>query len=163
MSFPLNSNQAYIKSTGERSTLGAEMGGGTGPTIPTPAAGDTGKVLTVGEDGTLEWDTAGTGGGDKIILDYFESFTTSGSHEYTHEVVIEETGNYMILIGGFLTSATTQINDVTQDNTFDDSGAYLHWYQQDSKALTANDTIDIALSSSGKTVFMAYVIKLADV
>ena len=30
MSFPLNSNDAYIKSTGERSTLGAEIGSGGG-------------------------------------------------------------------------------------------------------------------------------------
>lgn len=67
--FPLNSNDSYIKSTGERSTLGRVIeGGGTSP-IPSHTAEDAGKVLTVGEDGSLEWDEKGAGGGywfDKI-------------------------------------------------------------------------------------------------
>ena len=101
--FPLTSNEAYIKPTGERSTLGAELGGNayTLPTagantkggvkigsglkmtgevlsadqVPAHTVAEAGKVLTVADDGSLEWDDSGVGGGywfDRIrpILGY---------------------------------------------------------------------------------------------
>ena len=54
MSFPLNSNQAYIKDTGERTTLGAVVGGG-GSDLPEYSEADAGKVLTVDSSGDLEF------------------------------------------------------------------------------------------------------------
>lgn len=106
--FPLNSNTPYVKDTGERARLGQIVGGSsTLPTasaetkggvkigsglkmtgevlsadqIPAHAIGDAGKVLTVGEDGSLEWDTKGSGGGDAFLSYDFTkvgNFTTHG-------------------------------------------------------------------------------------
>ena len=65
--FPIKSSDAYIKENGERSTIGTELdnggGGGGGSDLPEYGISDAGKVLTVGEDGELEWDTKGGGGG----------------------------------------------------------------------------------------------------
>lgn len=63
--FPLKANDPYIKETGERSTLGSIVGGGGSdtPKLPDYGIADAGKVLTVGDDGSLEWDEKGTGGG----------------------------------------------------------------------------------------------------
>lgn len=61
--FPLNSNMSYIKDNGERDKLGNVIGSGSGSELPTHSVADAGKVLTVGEDGSLEWDTKGSGGG----------------------------------------------------------------------------------------------------
>lgn len=102
--FPLTSNEAYIKSTGERSTLGAVIGGGSQnlPTasadtkgcvkigsglkmtgevlsadqVPAHTIAEAGKVLTVADDGTLEWDTKGEGGGDAFINIDFKKLGT---------------------------------------------------------------------------------------
>ena len=55
--FPLNSNQAYIKKTGERTTLGAVIGGGGGGSseLPEYSAANAGQVLTVNVEGKLTW------------------------------------------------------------------------------------------------------------
>lgn len=68
--FPLNANDPYIKATGERSTLGSVVGGGGSdtPELPEYSIADAGKVLTVGEDGSLEWDESGAGGGEYALL-----------------------------------------------------------------------------------------------
>lgn len=57
MGFPLNSNDPYIKSTGERSTLGSVIGG-TSYTLPAATASKLGGIkvgtgLSITEDGTL--------------------------------------------------------------------------------------------------------------
>lgn len=65
--FPLNSNTPYIKDTGERARLGQIVGGSDTPELPDYGVADAGKVLTVGEDGSLEWDTKGSGGGDAFV------------------------------------------------------------------------------------------------
>lgn len=62
MSFPLNSNDAYIKTTGERTTLGAALGSGGTSELPEYSESDAGKVLTVGDDGELEWNEPEEGG-----------------------------------------------------------------------------------------------------
>ena len=36
--------------------------------VPTHSVSEAGKVLTVGEDGTLEWDEKGAGGGDAFLV-----------------------------------------------------------------------------------------------
>ena len=62
MGFPLNSNDPYIKDTGERSTLGAVIGSGGGGSseLPEYSIADAGKVLTVDDSGDLEWVTPAT-------------------------------------------------------------------------------------------------------
>lgn len=94
--FPLNWNIPFIKKTGERTTLGAMLGGGS-YTLPTASANtkggikigsrltmngevlsadsqvpeytsaQAGKVLKVADDGSLEWDDAGGAGGPVYI------------------------------------------------------------------------------------------------
>ena len=160
--FPLKANDPYIKETGERSTLGSVVGGGGSdtPELPDYSIADAGKVLKVGDDGSLEWDDAGAGGGDEVILDYIESFAqSSGSHSYTNVITISEAGKYKLFVGGFLNSATVKINDVTQSNSFND-GVYVHYYYESEKMLSAGDIINISLESSGKTMFNAIIVKL---
>lgn len=160
--FPLKANDPYIKATGERSTLGSVVGGGSDtPELPDYGIADAGKVLTVADDGSLEWDARGEGGGG-VILGYVESFTASGSHTFTDTVTITETGNYLIVVGGFLSTATVKINDVAQENTFEENNVYCHYYYSESKELSQGDVIDISLVSSGKTMFVANIIKLAN-
>lgn len=160
--FPIPWNKAFRKKDGTVVNIADAMsGGGGGSDLPEHSIADAGKVLTVADDGSLEWDEAGAGGGDEVILDYFEDFiSSSGAHSYTNTITISEAGTYMILIGGFLTTATVKINDVTQSNTFDDSGAFVHYYHESQKELSAGDVIDISLSSSGKTLFVSNIVKL---
>lgn len=74
--FPLNSNTPYIKDTGERARLGQIVGGSDTPELPDYGIADAGKVLTVGDDGSLEWDTKGAGGGDVFINYDFAKWST---------------------------------------------------------------------------------------
>ena len=53
MGFPLNSNDPYIKSTGERSTLGAEIGAGGSVGTVTPDYEN--GILVCGESGDYEY------------------------------------------------------------------------------------------------------------
>ena len=55
--FPLNSNQAYIKDTGERTTLGDVIGSGGGGSseLPEYSTSNAGQVLIVDDDGELTW------------------------------------------------------------------------------------------------------------
>lgn len=105
--FPLNSNTPYVKDTGERARLGQIVGGSsTLPTasastkggvkigsglkmtgevlsadqVPAHAIADAGKVLTVAEDGSLEWDTKGSGGGDAFLSYDFTKVGTFTVH-----------------------------------------------------------------------------------
>lgn len=62
--FPIDSNDAYRKKDGSLTTMGAiGSSGGGGSDLPEYSSSDAGKVLTVGSDGSLEWDTKGEGGG----------------------------------------------------------------------------------------------------
>lgn len=62
--FPKKDSDAYIKSTGERSTLGQMIGsgGGGGSDLPPHSAADAGKVLAVTDTGALAWSTVSGGG-----------------------------------------------------------------------------------------------------
>lgn len=88
--FPLKANDPYIKATGERSTLGSVVGGGGSdtPELPEYGIADAGKVLTVGEDGSLEWDESGAGGGECSL--YYD-FTKIGSATI-HGVAFSDAG-----------------------------------------------------------------------
>ena len=61
--FPKKASDAYIKSTGERSTLGTVIGsgGGGGSDLPPHSAADAGKVLAVTDTGALAWSTVSGG------------------------------------------------------------------------------------------------------
>ena len=84
--FPLKANDPYIKATGERSTLGSVVGGGGSdtPELPDYGIADAGKVLTVGEDGSLEWDTSGAGGGEYALLYDFTKIAPGTIHGVTY-------------------------------------------------------------------------------
>lgn len=161
--FPIPWNKAFRKKDGTVVNIADAMsGGGGGSDLPPHSSSDAGKVLTVGDDGSLEWDEAGAGGGDEVILDYFEMFEQgSGPHSYNHEITINASGIYSILVGGFCTSSTIQKNNVTIPNSFNDEGDYAHYYHAAALELAANDVITITMASSGKTTFFANVVKKA--
>lgn len=125
--FPLTSNEAYIKPTGERSTLGAELGGNS-YTLPTASAdtkggvkigsglkmtgevlsadqvpahtiAEAGKVLTVADDGSLEWDTKGEGGGDWFLNCDFtkEGNRTAGNVTFSTNGATFQTANNSLI------------------------------------------------------------------
>ena len=71
--FPLNSNDQYIDSNGKRTNLGSVLNPGT--ELPEHSEADAGKVLTVGEDGTLEWDENGGAGVDIIPVETWEAMS----------------------------------------------------------------------------------------
>lgn len=134
--FPLTSNEAYIKPNGERSTLGAELGGssytlptagantkggvkiGTGlkmtgevlsaDQVPAHTIAEAGKVLTVADDGSLEWDNKGSGGGDAFIS---YDFTKMGNRTLNN-VTFSENGasfsgtNNIVQICNFIQATT---------------------------------------------------------
>ena len=60
---PLNSNNPYIKDTGERTTLGKVIGSGGGGSseLPEYDITDAGKVLMVDNTGFLEWGSVSSG------------------------------------------------------------------------------------------------------
>lgn len=53
--FPINANDPFIKTTGERTTMGAAMGGGGSSELPEYSEADAGKVLSVDNEGDLAW------------------------------------------------------------------------------------------------------------
>lgn len=163
MSFPLNNNDPYIKSTGERSTLGAELAKGGTSELPEYDSTDAGKVLTVGDDGELEWDTKGTGGGDKIVFDYYHK-SAQGGPSYTDEktYTILENGTYYIFIGVYTDSLTFKINDVAQDLSFSISNRYIYGYYNNSKTLQAGDVLTIKFEGNGESVRVINVTQLAE-
>ena len=159
MSFPLNNNDPYIKSTGERSTLGAELAKGGTSELPEYGLVDAGKVLTVGDDGKLEWDTKGTGGG--IIESHYEAYTSSSTQTRTYEktVIIPEDGYYLICIGTYVDNFSLKINDVAESETGTISQDFVHTYFNAAKQLHKDDEVAISLTSSGRAVFTSIIVK----
>lgn len=80
--FPLNSNTPYVKDTGERARLGQIVGGSDTQELPDYGIADAGKVLTVGEDGSLEWNEKGAGGGDAFLNYDFTKMGTRSNVRY---------------------------------------------------------------------------------
>lgn len=74
--FPISWNFPFRKKDGTLVKMSEAMsgGGGGGSDLPPHSSSDAGKVLTVGEDGELEWDTSGAGGGDYAIGFDFTKF-----------------------------------------------------------------------------------------
>lgn len=136
--FPLNSNTPYVKDTGERARLGQIVGGSsTLPTasaetkggvkigsglkmtgevlsadqVPAHAIADAGKVLTVGEDGSLEWDTKGSGGGDAFLSYDFTKWgniTINGVEMSANGATFNSASDYFSLL-----SSDRRVSDVT--------------------------------------------------
>lgn len=107
--FPLNSNTPYVKDTGERARLGQILGGSDTPELPDYGIADAGKVLTVGEDGSLEWDTSGSGGGDSF-LSY--DFTKFGTRTGVHNVNFSSEGATFTNTSAYI-PLSISVNDIT--------------------------------------------------
>ena len=104
--FPLKANDPYIKETGERSTLGKVVGGGSDtPELPDYSIADAGKVLKVGDDGTLEWDENGAGGGDAFL-----------SYDFTKYGERTVSGVSFSSSGALFTTANANINTAITSN-----------------------------------------------
>ena len=101
--FPIPWNKEYRKKDGTLVNIDDAMsgGGGGGSDIPPHSSADAGKVLTVSDDGTLEWDEAGSGGGNAFISYDFTkygertvngvNFSSSGA-EFTTDRAMIDTG-----------------------------------------------------------------------
>ena len=80
--FPIPWNRAFRKKDGTLVNISDAMSGGGGESeLPDYSVADAGKVLKVGDDGSLEWDTSGSGGGDAFV-DY--DFTKFGTRSIYH-------------------------------------------------------------------------------
>lgn len=90
--FPTNWNDPYRKKDGTLVNM-EELGdgGGGGSELPDYSQADAGKVLTVGEDGELEWNESGAGGGD-AFLSY--DFTKLGNFTIRDLVISEDGANF---------------------------------------------------------------------
>lgn len=96
--FPIPWNKTFRKKDGTLVNIEDAMsGGGGGSDLPPHSSSDAGKVLTVGDDGTLEWDTSGSGGGD-AFLSY--DFTKWGNITI-HGVVMSESGATFDSVGDY--------------------------------------------------------------
>lgn len=119
--FPIPWNKEYRKKDGTLVKISdAISGGGGGSDLPPHSSTDAGKVLTVGEDGNLEWDTRGSGGGDAFLtLDFtkYGTRTINGVQYSENGALFSGTSNYIIL-----TSFSTAIKDFT---LYLDIGAFL--------------------------------------
>lgn len=86
--FPKKASDAYIKSTGERSTLGEVIGsgGGGGGGIPSHTIADAGKVLTIDNTNNLVW-----GDVETFTPDYENDVLVIGIHEgYNYYIPMEK-------------------------------------------------------------------------
>lgn len=107
--FPIKSSDAYIKENGKRSTIGAELGtgggGGGGSDLPEYSISDAGKVLTVGDDGELEWHETGGAGG--VYVGTTPPDATLGSNgEYYYLRVNKKPWTDSVSVGGLSNQQT---------------------------------------------------------
>lgn len=99
--FPIPWNKAFRKEDGTVVNIAdAISGGGGGSDLPPHSSTDAGKVLTVADDGTLEWDEAGSGGGEYLLAyDYtkFGSRTIRGVVYSENGALLNADGSEIIL------------------------------------------------------------------
>lgn len=99
--FPIPWNKAFRKKDGTIvNIVDAMSGGGGGSDLPPHSSTDAGKVLTVADDGTLEWDEAGSGGGEYLLAyDYtkFGSRTIRGVVYSENGALLNADGSEIIL------------------------------------------------------------------
>lgn len=98
--FPISWNKEYRKKDGTLVKISDAMsgGGGGGSDLPPHSASDAGKVLTVDENGNLEWDTRGSGGGDTFLsLDFtkYGNRTFNGVQISENGALFTGTNNYI--------------------------------------------------------------------
>lgn len=86
--FPIPWNFPFRKKNGDITTISNVIGGGGGSDIPSHTSADAGKVLTVGDDGSLEWNEKGAGGGNSFLSC---DFTKWGNRDI-YEVLYSEAG-----------------------------------------------------------------------
>ena len=145
--FPIPWNFPFRKKDGSLSTIGAEMGGTIPPAtadkiggikvgsglsvtsdgtlsgtneLPAYTIATAGKVLTVGDDGSLEWDESGAGGGDAFIT---RDFTKMGTRTINYVnfssdgATFDGADDYIELfaLGASLTDITIYIDCGTMD------------------------------------------------
>ena len=86
--FPIPWNKAFRKKDGTVvNIVDAMSGGGGGSDLPPHSSSDAGKVLTVADDGTLEWDESGSGGGEYLLA---YDYTKFGSRTISNVVYSED-------------------------------------------------------------------------
>lgn len=99
--FPIPWNKTFRKKDGTLVNIADAMsGGGGGSDLPPHSSTDAGKVLTVGEDGTLEWDTRGSGGGEAFLSYDFTKWgniTIDGVQISANGAEFNAAGDYFLL------------------------------------------------------------------
>lgn len=89
--FPLPWNKEYRKKDGSLSTLEEVMQESGGSDIPDYTIEDAGKVLTVGDDGELVWDDAGT---PTFTRATWNSMTTEEKKTYGLVAIVDNNSGY---------------------------------------------------------------------
>ena len=112
--FPTNWNDPYRKKDGTLVNM-EELGdgGGGASELPDYSQADAGKVLTVGEDGELEWNEAGAGGGDAFLsYDFTKAVnrTWGGATCTADGAIISSYSSYIEVLSGVNYS---QLRDIT--------------------------------------------------
>lgn len=118
--FPLPWNKAFRKKDGSLTTLDAAISsGGGGSDLPDYDSSDAGKVLTVGDDGSLEWDENG-GAGVEVISESDWNNMTTAEKQAAGIVAIQSTSGRFV-IGRLVDGSYYEIFTVEQ--TYIDEGS----------------------------------------
>ena len=112
--FPTNWNDPYRKKDGTLVNM-EELGegGGGGSELPDYSQADAGKVLTVGEDGELEWNETGAGGGDAFLSYDFTKFINRSWGSASCTASGASISGYSSYIPVLSSLNSSQLNDVT--------------------------------------------------
>jgi len=160
--FPIPWNKEYRKKDGTLVKINDAMsGGGGGSDLPPHSASDAGKVLTVGDDGDLEWHESGGVGGDMVMFNETYLRTESGGDAVSFEksYTVEDAGTYQIVFCGYSSPLTLKINNITESMDISSASYYTYCYMHN-KQLAVGDVISFTGSATGKAYILAQVVKL---